>query len=79
MAKTGTLSHKRHTVYYSSVNKALEGKSNLFSVGGKTQPKQVWQELPALIATKGSFTTQPTAEVSTHKPREGSCTPLAAS
>lgn len=79
LSPTGTLSHKRHTVYYSSVNKVLEGNSNLFSVGGKTQPKQMWQELPAQIATRESFTSQPTAEASPHKPCAGSCTSLAAS
>lgn len=68
LSPTGTLSHKRHTVYYSSVNKVLEGNSNLFSVGGKTH-----------LITRRSFTSQPTEEVSPCEPCAGSCTPLAAS
>lgn len=79
LSPTGTLSHKRRTVYYSSVNKVLEGNSNLFSVGGKTQPRQVWQELPPPLTTRGSFKSQPTAEASPHKPCAGSCIPLDAS
>lgn len=51
----------------------------IYFQGEKTQPKQVWQESPAPIATRVSTAAQPTAEASPYKPCADSCTPLAAS
>lgn len=79
LTPTGTPLCKRHVVYYSSVNKVLQWKTNLFSGGEKKQPKQVHQDLPAPTATGVCFTAQLIAEASPYKSCAGSCTPLAAS